>query len=285
MGSLVVSTKWDAPPVVALDDIVRGEVSGVPESMAHLDASTLLARDGRRPRKDPVPSLEGDSDLCRELQDFLGYCSRHVEPPTALAKVWEDFYERYSFRIGAFLRRYRLSEAERADCLQDVWSEVVAHLVDFPYDPRRGRLSTWLMTVARNRTVDAIRHRRRFATGLLTDAVELPDQDADPAAACDRHSARDRVQSALAELSDEVPALSYQVLYQRVIDGRTGAEVAETLGLTPEQVRFRLLRTKRKLRKLLQRSSGPHPDSGDTGPSQKGRIQQDRAQRAGASCE
>jgi RNA polymerase sigma-70 factor (ECF subfamily) len=253
--------------------------------MAHLDASTVLTCDARELRKGRMPSREGDSDLCRDLQAFLRYGSRHIEPPPALAKVWEDFYERYSIRIGAFLRRYRLPKADREDCLQDVWSEVVAHLVDFPYDPRRARLSTWLMTVARNRAVDAIRHRCRFVTGLLTDAVDLRDQETDPAAACERHSARDRVQSALAELSDQVPALSFQVLDQRVIDGRTGAEVAETLGLTPEQVRFRLLRTKRKLRKLLQRSSGPHLDPGDGGPSEKGRKEKDRAQRAAASCE
>jgi RNA polymerase sigma-70 factor (ECF subfamily) len=232
-----------------------------------------------------VPSREGDADLCRDLRDFLQYCSRRVEPPAALAKVWEDFYKRYGIRIGAFLRRYRLPEADREDCLQDVWSEVVAHLVDFPYDPRRARLSTWLMTVARNRAVDVIRHRRRFVTGLLGDAADLRVQDTDPAATSDRHSAQHRVQGALAELSARVSAINFQVLYQRVIDGRTGAEVAETLGLTPEQVRFRLHRTKKKLRILLERSSGLHLDTGDgrhPGESQK---QNDRAQRASPSCE
>ncbi len=202
-------------------------------------------------------------ELLDALKSYLICRSRGVEPPPPLAEAWQDFYEYYAPRIRTFLRRWALSEADRNDCLQDVWHEVVAGLGHFAHDPGRACLSTWLMTLARNKAVNAIRRRSRHAVESLgvREAMAVRDPGPDPADAYERSRTQGQVRSALAELSSRVSTTSFQVLYLRWIEGRTTSEVADALELTPEQVRFRTHRMKRKFRDLLERSM-----IGDTRP-------------------
>jgi DNA-directed RNA polymerase specialized sigma24 family protein len=58
------------------------------------------------------------------------------------------------------------------------------------------------------------------------------------------------------ELRDFVSEKTYRVLLLRLIEGRSEAETAAELDLTPEQVRYRKYRGQRKLRKILAVYSG-----------------------------
>ena len=206
--------------------------------------------------------LGGDVDLCNKLKDYLQYRSRSVNPPPTLAEAWDQFYAFHTPRIWRFLSRSGLPEADREDCLQDVWREVVVHLADLQYDPSRARLSTWLITVARNRALNMLR-RRCLCVARVEDAADLVDRGPGPVAECEGLSTQAQVRSVLAALSAQVSELNFQVLYQRRFDGRTNAEVAQTLGMTPERVRFRLHRMKQKFRQLFERSASNHFSQGD----------------------
>jgi len=223
--------------------------------------------------------------LCDKLKAYLECRSRNVAPPPPLAEAWDHFYQFYAPRIRGFLSRSGLPEADREDCLQDVWCEVVAHLADLPYDPRRGCLSTWLITVARHRAVDTLRHHRHRSAGRIEDGAALVDPGPGPAAACERLSDQAQVKRVLTELSAQVSARNFQVLHLRFIEGRTSAEVADALGLTPDQVRFRLHRVKQKFRDLFERSAPLHLSDGEGGQPGNGQEIRIHAQHAGPSCE
>jgi len=199
-------------------------------------------------------SLDADVELCKKLQTYLEYRAQRLEPPTEFTRIWDRFYDTYTSRIMAYLRKSELPDADLEDCVQSVWAEIVANLVRLRFDPRRGRLSTWVITLARNRSVDIARRRRRVSTGLNEKMIALVDPELGPAGACELQSTRARVVDLLAEFSEQVTELNFQVFHQRLIEGRTGVEVAASLGLTPEQVRFRLHRMKRKFRDVLDRS-------------------------------
>lgn len=201
-----------------------------------------------------------DAALCEQLKAYLECRSRNVDPPAPLVEAWDRFYLLHTPKIRAFLRKSGLSEVDQEDCLQCVWGEVVEHLAALPYNPRRARLSTWLLTVARNRSVDMLRRRRRLSSGLGESMNAVVDPRPGPIAAYERRSTWGHVERALAELSEQVSELNFQVFQQRMFDDRTVAEVAATLDLTPEQVRFRLHRMKRKFRELFDRSIGSPQD-------------------------
>jgi RNA polymerase sigma factor (sigma-70 family) len=113
-----------------------------------------------------------------------------------------------------------------------------------------------MMTLARNKAVDSIRRRNRHASKPLEDneAIARRDPSLDPAAEYERRRTLAQVQRILLELSGKVSRTSYQVLYLRWIEDRPTSEVAAALELTPEQVRFRVHRMKRKFRDMLERS-------------------------------
>lgn len=221
-----------------------------------------------RPRRHPDPSEEdpdgrrtGDDDLCETLRAYLEHCSRRVDPPAALAEAWDGFYRSSIPRMRAYLRRLGLTEVDREDCIQEVWSKLLTRPDSLPRETRTTELTAWLLTVARNRAIDAMRRQRLAPAGLDDRADDLVDDGPGPPEVLDRRATQSCLDRILAELAARGPEVSYQVFYLRTIEGRPGAEVAEALGLTPEQVRFRLHRMTQKFRELLDRSqSGEWPN-------------------------
>ncbi len=202
------------------------------------------------------PADFDDEEFLQKIKTYLECRSRSVDPAAPLVEAWNCFYGFYAPWIRSFLWKHDLLEEERNDCFQDFWKEVVAHLGHFQYDSTRGRLWTWLATLARNKAADCIRERARHPTTPLREhqAMALLDPAPDPATDYERRRAQNHVRRVLIQLSGQVSATSFQVLYLRWIEGRTVAEIADALELTPEQVRFRHHRVKQKLRDLLERA-------------------------------
>jgi RNA polymerase sigma-70 factor (ECF subfamily) len=200
---------------------------------------------------------ECDQELLNQTQAYLEYRSRGHDPPPALAAAWDRFYDCYARRLRGVLALLDMTAAEQEDCLQEVWMSVVAHLGKFQCDDGRACLSTWLTTVARNKAVDILRRRRRDRADGLFGSVEdaLFDTSPDAAADCVRHEMQDQVRRLLAELSARVSARSYQVFYQRRIEGRTVPEIAVALNMKPNQVRPLDHRMLLRFRALLERST------------------------------
>jgi hypothetical protein len=76
----------------------------------------------------PESSRRSDAELCDQLKAYLACRSRNVDPPPKLVQAWDDFYDFNTPRIRRLLLRCGFTNADQDDCLQDVWSEVIAHL-------------------------------------------------------------------------------------------------------------------------------------------------------------
>jgi RNA polymerase sigma factor (sigma-70 family) len=112
------------------------------------------------------------------------------------------------------------------------------------YDPRRGRVATWLLTIARNAAIDAIRVRRVepldpevVAGRLQRAAVEEAPPDA-----------REPVRSAIAEL----PAEQRRALFLAAYLGRTAREISELEDAPLGTVKTRIRAAMLKLRDALE---------------------------------
>jgi RNA polymerase sigma factor (sigma-70 family) len=157
----------------------------------------------------------------------------------------EAFISRFQRRVYgvalAITRDARVAE----DLAQEAFVRAWRHAETF--DPRRGSLATWLIVIARNLAVDAMRTQPRSE---LVDPEELewlspPAAGADPAETAVRTSDADWLQRAL----DEVPDEQRRAVVLAGILGFTAHEVAEREGIPIGTAKSRIRLAMEKLRR------------------------------------
>jgi RNA polymerase sigma factor (sigma-70 family) len=92
--------------------------------------------------------------LLVEDQNLLDGISRRL--PNDL----EELYRRYAALLKSVIMRVLHDESEADEILQDVFCQVWEH-VDH-YSATKGKLSSWLCTLARRRAIDRLRQRSTY---------------------------------------------------------------------------------------------------------------------------
>jgi RNA polymerase sigma-70 factor (ECF subfamily) len=122
------------------------------------------------------------------------------------------------------------------------------------YDPSRGAVSTWLLSVTHHKAVDAVRRessRRKRLAGeqvLLETAALGPAPDDEAWASLRAERTRDGLRG--------LPAEQREVLLLAYYGGYTQREIAEMTGLPLGTVKSRTLTAMRKLREVLRTGVG-----------------------------
>lgn len=155
---------------------------------------------------------------------------------------------------GVFRLALRLlgDEAEAEDVLQETFLSAFKAIGSFEW---RAGLQTWLYRIAYNAAMMRLRRR-----GPLTVAVELPSEDGAEAVpqelfdwCClpeqdfESAEARRELDRAIGELPEKLKA----VFVMRELEGLSTEQAAETLGISPENVKTRLHRARLWLRERL----------------------------------
>lgn len=184
-----------------------------------------------------------DLDLVRQL-----YAGSEV--------ALEALYQRYGgacYRLG----RRILDDADLAhDVVQQVF---LALWQGSGYDPARGAVSTWLLSVTHHKAVDMLRReagrRRRLATDQ--ELIELEAAGPGPADEAWARLRAERTRVALQQLTAE----HREVLLLAYYGGYTQREIAEMTGLPLGTVKSRTMHAMRRLRTDL---------AGDLGKAEEG---------------
>jgi RNA polymerase sigma-70 factor (ECF subfamily) len=142
-------------------------------------------------------------------------------------------YERYGRIVFGMTMRLLGDRQAAEECTQDVF--VSAWRRASTYEASRARVSTWLLTIARNRAIDATRRRAARPVDPHEDiwATEQTPDTADLVLHADEAG---RVAAAMAELPDaqrEAISLAY-------FDGLSHTEIAERLALPVGTVKGRI---------------------------------------------
>jgi RNA polymerase sigma-70 factor (ECF subfamily) len=156
----------------------------------------------------------------------------------------EALYARYGSAILNFLVA-RLGNPQLAEeVLQDVMLAVWRSAGTFRGD---SKVLTWLLTIARNRAINATRKKRPTLVEL-NEEISLRDNDTGPL----EHVIHQGQQAVIRDAIQQLPAGQREVLVLVFYHQMTGAEIAEILDITPGTVKSRLHRAKQTLRRLLQ---------------------------------
>ena len=202
--------------------------------------------------KAPLDALPPDrSPLVNDLT--TSFVSRlRSRDPQAWFELWETF--------GPVLRS-QLSRWGRGrigiETVQDLSQETLAALATAidRHDPSRGaRFSTWLLAIARYTLGDELdrRNAQKRGSGVKPRSLEEDYQGASseegPSQSYEREIFEAKVSAALRSVERECDLLEFSVYRMRVLDGLTGRQVAEDLGISPPTVSRRLAGVRAKLR-------------------------------------
>lgn len=160
----------------------------------------------------------------------------------------EAFYQRFARLVLALGERILGSRAEAEEVLQEIFYELWRRAPQ--YQAERASVTTWVLTVARSRTLDArrARARRPAASSAPTDDADRrlgpapSEQRPDEQAAA--HQRQGAVRAALAELSAD----QRQVVELAYFEGLSHSQIAERLGLPLGTVKSRILAAMKILR-------------------------------------
>lgn len=152
-------------------------------------------------------------------------------------------YDRYGGIVFALTYRVLGDRQAAEECTQDVF--VSAWRTAGSYEAGRGRVSTWLLAIARNRAIDATRRRAARPVDPVED-VWSAEQAPDTADLVSQTDEAVRLAAALAELPDaqrEAISLAY-------FDGLSHAEIATRLDVPVGTVKGRIRLALDRLRDL-----------------------------------
>jgi RNA polymerase sigma factor (sigma-70 family) len=157
------------------------------------------------------------------------------------------FVRRFQGRVYGLAVTILGDPAAAEDVAQETFVRAWRHATT--YDPRRGAVSSWLLTIARNLALDRARLKgsRPVDPDFLASMLEH-ERGGDPADPAGRVADRER----LRELLVALPAPQRRALVLAVYFGRTAKEIGELDGTPVGTVKTRIRDALLKLRDRLE---------------------------------
>ena len=166
--------------------------------------------------------------------------------------AWEEIVSEYSRRIFNLAYRFTSNVSAAEDLTQEVFVRIYKSLHQF--DPEQGKLSHWLMRLARNRIIDDYRHRQRNPQNTQADSVDkhsfhLRAVETSAHRQVERKELCGQVQEGIDKLS---PDLRTCVIL-RDIEELSYKEIVDILEIPEGTVKSRINRGRIELAKILRR--------------------------------
>lgn len=166
-------------------------------------------------------------------------------------QAFARLYRRTGAKLFGVCLRILKDRSAAEDVLQDVYVRVWQAADTF--DPARASPITWLVTIARNRSIDVLRSRKAASAGETGDMEDVADTVADaapdPEAAAAASGERRRIDACLDELeADRASAVRFAYL-----DGASYQALADRFGVPLNTMRTWLRRSLMRLRECLER--------------------------------
>jgi len=164
-------------------------------------------------------------------------------------QAFELLMRRNNQRLYRAIRSLVSDEDEVEELMQQAYVLAFTRLGQFA---RGARFSTWLLRIGLNEALQRLRRDRKWPRIAPEVLEEEPSMTATP----EQGLARAQLNHLLEQLVDDLPESHRTVLVLREIQQLSTAEVADLLGLTPDNVKQRLSRAKSMLRAALEERTG-----------------------------
>ena len=183
-----------------------------------------------------------------------------LEDLELLAKIGEQdrealatLYDRYGRRVFALAVRMLKDPIGSEEVTQDVFMSVWRRGAS--YTSQKGKFTTWLFSIAHNRTIDELRKRRRDRSREnddIDDHLNIQSGDISPADTAIAQSEYAQIRAAM----DELPEEQKNVIELSYFKGLTQTEIASKTGQPLGTVKTRMRLALKKLRSALSAEMG-----------------------------
>lgn len=166
--------------------------------------------------------------------------------------AWVEFCAIYEQAVYNIARRRGLQDADAREVSQEVLLSVSRRVHQF--DPsKQGRFRAWLTTIARNATVDLLRHNGTRAKNFAqAPASELIDQAAQNSQLFDAESQQEQFRWAATQIRRQVSEQSWLAFWRTAVDGQPAQSVAAEIGMSVGALYVARSRVLAKIKRLVE---------------------------------
>ena len=166
--------------------------------------------------------------------------------------AFSELYDRYSPLVMNVAWRILKERQEAEDTLQEVFLQVWNDAITF--DPNRGTVSSWLITISRSLAIDRLRSRksRMISDPILDETIDTREGPVAVESLDEMIENRLLVSMAITSLSSE-QRVAIELAYY---EGMTQSEIAENLKEPLGTVKTRIRNGLMKLREILAPKQG-----------------------------
>jgi RNA polymerase sigma-70 factor (ECF subfamily) len=152
-------------------------------------------------------------------------------------KAWKDLTELYRPLILGWLNRQGARASDLEDLSQEVLLCVVKQLPDFQHSGQRGAFRNWLRTIVCRRTADYWRaidtnSQATGGSGATAALQQIADPDSDLNRQWDEEHDQYVVHCLLDLVEQKFEPVTLQAFRRLALDGASGEEVAQELGMS-----------------------------------------------------
>jgi RNA polymerase sigma factor (sigma-70 family) len=173
------------------------------------------------------------------------------------AEAWAQFVHLYAPLIYGYLRKRGVQDADAADLTQVCLRQVALHIGSMEYTPGGDSFRGWLFTVVRNKFRDFHDKRRHVVQGSGDSAVQRllenqPASEVDASADWEREYQCRLFAWAAEQVRPTVQESTWEAFRQMAVEGKSGKEVADRLGMTVAAVYLAKSRIMMRLRTIIR---------------------------------
>src|SRR5580692_5635165 len=205
-----------------------------------------------RGRHRPYTQVMGESRVAEgELSDEALLAGMAVGEQSAAVA----FVRRYQRRVFGLAYSMTSDAGVAEDVAQEAMIRVWKHAPVF--DPRRGSVASWVLTITRNLAIDALRLRRAVPTD--------PDDFAAAAMRSNEHNPEDAVQRGdvrhvVRDALEVLPPDQRRAVVLAAVYGRTALEISESEGIPLGTAKTRIRTALIRLRAAIEHPEGVSDD-------------------------
>jgi RNA polymerase sigma-70 factor (ECF subfamily) len=158
-------------------------------------------------------------------------------------RAFKMLYARHHMRVFRFVLRLAGNESIAEEVVNEVFLEAWRHAQDFK---GKSRVGTWLLSIARFKTISECRRRSESQLDESVAAV-IEDPSDTPATSMEKHERSDILQECLAKLTPIHREVINSIYYQ----GKKIEEVAQSLGAPISTIKTRMHYARNRMAELL----------------------------------